>query len=94
MLRAEVVVGGEVGLHLRPITELAKQALRFLSRVTLAAGGQTADCRSVLSVLLLAAEPGTQLRLEVEGPDEAEAYGALCTTFERTGEASVVTGKA
>ena len=89
MLRAEVVVRGEIGLHLRPVTELARQALRFLSRVTLAAGGQTADCRSVLSMLLLGAEPGTQLRLEVEGPDEVEAYGALCTTFERSGGANV-----
>jgi phosphocarrier protein len=46
-----------------------------------------ADAKSILSVLLLAASRGTELRVTAEGADEAEALSAVCHLIEnRFGE--------
>jgi phosphotransferase system HPr (HPr) family protein len=44
-------------------------------------GTASADAKSILSVLMLAAARGTELRAVAEGADEGEAMGALCRLF-------------
>ena len=51
-------------------------------RVERADGGGSADAKSILSVLALAAACGTQLRVVCTGPDEREAVEAVCALVE------------
>mgnify|MGYP001583738022 FL=1 len=55
----------------------AERASKFRSRVTVSNGKQAVDGKSVLSLMLLAVTPGTQITITVDGKDEAEALDAL-----------------
>jgi phosphotransferase system HPr (HPr) family protein len=83
MIERRVSVTNRLGLHARAAALLVrtantyKSALR-LERVDAAAA---ADAKSILSVLMLAAARGTELRLTADGVDEMEAITALCELF-------------
>jgi phosphocarrier protein HPr len=66
-------------LHARPAGALAVAAGRFTSAVSVTAGGQTADAKSVLGVMGLGATSGQPVRVAAAGPDAAAAVAALIT---------------
>ena len=79
MLEAVVKIINPLGLHARAAAQLVRLAGKFKSRikVTRLDNAVTADAKSILSVLTLAAARGTELELYVEGADEAEALAAI-----------------
>ncbi|MER3427568.1 MAG: HPr family phosphocarrier protein [Pyrinomonas sp.] len=79
-----VVVKNRLGLHARAAAQLVRTASRFQSAVRLERtdGSAVADAKSILSVLMLAACRGTQLRVTASGEDEANAIEALTALFE------------
>ncbi len=77
MKREIITIGGPVGLHARPAAEFVKVAERFRSRVRLAKDGIWVNGKSILAILSLAAEKGSQVTLEVSGEDEKEAFQVL-----------------
>lgn len=79
-----VVVKNRLGLHARAAAQLVRTASRFQSTVRLERtdGSAVADAKSILSVLMLAACRGTQLRVTASGEDEANAIEALTALFE------------
>jgi phosphocarrier protein HPr len=86
-IEAEFVVRSELGLHARPAGRFAALAARFESQIEVGRADEWVDARSVLSLLSLAAGPGTTLRLRAEGADAAEAIEALGRLLEDRGEA-------
>jgi phosphocarrier protein HPr len=76
-LRRTVTVLDPLGLHMRPLTVFAQQAAKCQSEVTVVKDGQRVNGKSPLELMLLAAEQGTQLILEVSGSDAQEAIGPL-----------------
>jgi phosphocarrier protein HPr len=76
-------------LHARPAGALAVAAGRFASAVSVTAGGQTADAKSVLGVMGLGATSGQHVTVSAAGPDAPEAVAALITIL---GEATKVGG--
>ncbi len=77
-LRRTVTISNPQGLHMRPITAFVEMASRFQSQVLVSKEpGQRLNGKSPLALLGLAAEKGTQLTLEVSGPDEQAALDAL-----------------
>ncbi|HEV2883194.1 MAG TPA: HPr family phosphocarrier protein [Pyrinomonadaceae bacterium] len=80
MLEKRIVIVNRLGLHARAAAKLVRTASAYRSGVRLERtdGGAVADAKSILSVLLLAASRGTELRLMIEGADEAEAMSAVC----------------
>jgi phosphotransferase system HPr (HPr) family protein len=74
-----VVICNPDGLHLRPAAQLAEAAGRFTAQATVRCGDRQASARSVLDLVMLAAEHGTELELEVDGPDAADALERLAT---------------
>lgn len=75
-----VVVVNRLGLHARAAARLVRTASGFESHLRLerADRSATADAKSILSVLLLAASRGTELFVIAEGPDEEAAIAAVC----------------
>ncbi|HEY0079926.1 MAG TPA: HPr family phosphocarrier protein [Pyrinomonadaceae bacterium] len=80
MVEQQVVVTNRLGLHARAAARLVRTASAFCSTVRLerADRSASADAKSILSVLMLAAARGTSLRATAEGADEREALGAVC----------------
>ena len=77
MVEGKVVVQNRTGLHARPCAVFVKVAGRFASHVTVARDGLEVNGKSILGVMMLAAERGAELTIRTEGPDEAEAMEAL-----------------
>ena len=76
-----VVVTNRTGLHARPVHLLVKAALAYQSSIRIVKDGQEADAKSMLDVLTLLAERGTELRLEAQGPDADAAVAAIAKLF-------------
>lgn len=83
MLERQVVITNRLGLHARAAATVVRTANRFQSslRVERLDGSANADAKSILSVLMLAASRGTELRLTADGSDEREAIEALSRLF-------------
>ena len=76
-LRSTVLITNPQGLHMRPAMAFAKTASRYASTVSVWHGDRSANGKSLLNLMMLAAESGTELVVEVQGSDAAEALSAL-----------------
>ncbi len=83
MQQGEVAVSNHLGLHARAAAKLVKTAGRFSSTIMLVKkdGSATANAKSILSVLSLAASRGMALVLKVEGNDEEKAFAEISALF-------------
>ena len=84
MVQVTLAIRNELGLHARAAARLVRTANQFQSTLRLERidGSASADAKSILNVLMLAATGGTELRAIAEGRDEAEAIAALSGLFE------------
>ena len=81
-LTRTVTVTNPQGLHARPADQLVRLASSFESKIMIANGGEVVDCKSILSLLTLAAAQGTELSLSAEGADAAQALQSISELFE------------
>ena len=73
MIQREVLVCNRLGLHARAAAKLVQLANQFQSQVSVSTNHMSADAKSILGVLTLAAAKDTALVIEVTGPDEQAA---------------------
>ena len=83
MVRREVEICNKLGLHARPSAKVVQTTSQFKAEVTLIRGDMTINAKSMLGVMALAAECGTELILRVEGEDEKEAVRVIVRLFKR-----------
>ena len=75
------------GLHARACAKLVKAAAHYESRVELLQGEESADAKSIMSLMMLAAPQGSQLTLKAEGADAQAATAEIMQLInERFGE--------
>jgi phosphotransferase system HPr (HPr) family protein len=77
----QFVILDPLGLHLRPAARLAALARSFRSDIRIIAKGSTADAKSLLDLVALAAGCGTTLDIVAHGPDAEGAVVALKEFF-------------
>lgn len=77
LVEKSVRITNKYGLHARPAMQFVEIATRFASDVRLVRGDKSADAKSIMEVLMLAAESGTDLLIKAEGEDADEAVEAL-----------------
>lgn len=82
MVSKKVVIKNPTGLHLRPAGILCKEAMQFKSLITFQFRENTANAKSVLSVLGACVKSGDEIELYCEGEDEQEALRALVHAIE------------
>lgn len=85
-LAQKVVITNPQGFHMRPMAAFAQLASRFESSVKVSREGQSVNGKSILDLMLLAAAQGTELTLEVAGPDAQNALDALVQLLNRPTE--------
>lgn len=83
MLEARVNVINDLGLHARAAAKLVRMSRKFSAHITLTRedNGDSANAKSILSLLYLAAAKGVMITLTVEGDDECDAINAVESLF-------------
>ena len=77
MTTRTAIVVNKLGLHARPSAQLVSVTARFDSEVFITKDGLCVNAKSIMGVMMLAAEKGSELTIEVDGPDELEAIEAI-----------------
>ena len=78
-----------LGLHARASAKLTKLAGGFACDIHLSRNGRRVNAKSIMGVMMLAAGMGTEVELEADGPDEAEAVAAIAALVaDKFGEGS------
>jgi phosphocarrier protein HPr len=74
-----VQIANRNGLHARPAAEIVKLAARFKSEITIVKDDLDVNGKSIMGVMMLAAEHGSSITFRAEGPDADQALEALTT---------------
>jgi phosphocarrier protein len=72
MKELTLLVHNPTGLHARPAKILATTAKKYKSDIVVWNGAKKANAKSMISILTLGVEPGTTVRFEINGEDEAD----------------------
>jgi phosphocarrier protein HPr len=73
-----VKINNKLGLHARPSAKVVQTATRFKSEITLEKEGLEVNGKSIMGVMMLAAEMGADVTITATGEDEDEALKAMC----------------
>lgn len=79
MVERTVQIANKNGLHARPAAEIVKISARYQSEITLVKDGLEVNGKSIMGVMMLAAECGSSLVLRAHGADADAAVDALAT---------------
>ena len=82
MVSQKVTIKNPTGLHLRPAGNRCKEAMKFRSLITFTFKDNTANAKSVLSVLGACVKCGDEIEFVCEGEDEQEALESLVQAIE------------
>ena len=77
MTRTEIEITNKLGLHARASAKLTQLATGFESEVWMEKGNRRVNAKSIMGVMMLAAEKGAKVIVETAGSDEHAAMDAL-----------------
>jgi phosphocarrier protein HPr len=77
MIITKITISNKLGLHARASAKFVSTAARFQSHLEVTKDMQTVNGKSIMGVMMLAANKGSVLTLEIDGPDENELEEAL-----------------
>lgn len=83
MVEKEVEVINTLGIHARPSSLIVQAALKFKCSISIVKNGATADAKSIMSVMMLAATSGSKVIIRAHGADEKLAIEAIADLFAR-----------
>ena len=77
MQTKEVEIINKLGLHARAAAKITQLSGKFQSEVWLSRNDHKVNAKSIMGVMMLAANKGSKINIETTGPDEIEAINAL-----------------
>jgi phosphocarrier protein len=77
MIERSVEIVNSLGMHARPAAQLVRLASAFQSEIEVAKDGMSINGKSIMGVMMLAAEHGSSVVVRATGSDEAEAVDAI-----------------
>jgi phosphocarrier protein HPr len=77
MQKTTVKISNKLGLHARASAKLTKLAGGFACDVHMTRNGRRINAKSIMGVMMLAAGLGSDVEIETDGEDEAQALSAL-----------------
>ena len=72
MIKTNITIINQLGLHARASAKFVATASKFISQLKVTRGTQTVNGKSIMGIMMLAASKGTELILEIDGEDEVE----------------------
>ena len=79
----ELVVSNKLGVHARPAAMFVKVANRFDSEIMVEKDGETVNGKSIMGLMMLAAGPGSKLRVRAAGADALQAVNEIEALLKR-----------
>ena len=79
MVERTVQILNKNGLHARPAAESVKLAAKYRSEITISRDGTEVNGKSIMGVMMLAAECGASIVLRADGEDAEQAIDAIAT---------------
>lgn len=76
-IRRQITIVNAKGLHARPAASFVKLASQFHSKIRIRYDDKNIDGKSIMGVMMLAAEKGAKIDIEAEGPDQEDAVESL-----------------
>ncbi len=73
-----MLIVNPLGLHARPAAQIVRTANDFASDIRLEKDGMEVNGKSIMGVMMLAAECGSMIRIRATGADSDAALDALC----------------
>ena len=86
MITEEIKIVNRLGVHARPAALIAQESGKFKSTIFLIKDGIEINAKSIMGVMMLAAEKGSKLTLTITGEDEIAAHKALKKVFKTISE--------
>ncbi len=83
MVEKKLTIQNKLGLHARPAALLVETASKYESDVHLIKNGFKVNGKSIMGVLMLAAEMGSELTVQAKGSDANEAVEAMADLFNK-----------
>jgi phosphocarrier protein len=80
-MEKDFIVKNRLGLHARPAALFVQTTNKFCSSVKVHKGEQEVDGKSIMGLMMLAAEEGSTLRIVALGADESDVLAALDKLF-------------
>lgn len=77
MIQENILIINKLGLHARAAAKLVSTASAFASQIQIGHSGRMVDCKSIMSVMMLAASKGTEVQITTAGKDEQAAMDAV-----------------
>lgn len=78
MIEREATIVNQEGLHARPAAKIVRLASQFESEIELVKDGFDVNGKSIMGVMMLAAECGSSITIRANGPDAERAVAAIC----------------
>jgi phosphocarrier protein HPr len=72
-VKKEMVIVNKLGIHARPAAMFVKTANLFNCEVFVEKDGETVNGKSIMGLMMLAAGPGSKIRVQADGADAAQA---------------------
>jgi phosphocarrier protein HPr len=77
VIERDATIVNQDGLHARPAARIVRLANSFAADVELAKDGVGVNAKSIMGVMMLAAECGSSITIRADGPDAEKAVSAL-----------------
>ena len=77
MIKTKITIINNLGLHARASAKFVSTAAKYQSHIDVIKNSQTVNGKSIMGVMMLAANKGSELILEIDGPDEEQMNQAL-----------------
>lgn len=82
MIKKEVIINNDLGLHARPAAIFIQHANKYKSNILITKENSTVNAKSIMGVMALSVGNGETIELKAEGPDENEAMEDLIKLIE------------
>lgn len=77
MVKRDIVIRNKLGIHARPAASIVKLAGKYKSNVMIEKDGISANAKSIMDLLILEADVGSEVTVIAEGDDESEVVSAI-----------------
>jgi len=83
LMTKELLVSNKLGIHARPAAMFVKVANRFTCDIFVEKDGEKVNGKSIMGLMMLAAGPGSKLKVHAEGHDASQALVEIETLMKR-----------
>ncbi len=83
LMTREFMVSNKLGIHARPAAMFVKVANRFKCNIFVEKDGEKVNGKSIMGLMMLAAGPGSKLKVHADGADASQALSELESLMDR-----------